>query len=170
MKIRNKNEAAKIEPQMAPMIDVVFQLLIFFMLTLKIVEPEGDFSINMPVAAQASNAIPEQNLPPLKVQLTAQANGELASLKFNGSDLGTGTAAFERLNGLILKAIGRPGNPLTEEQEVEIEADYNLNYEYVISAVGAVSGRMQKTSDGKMKMIRYIQNINFAPARNKPGA
>ncbi len=42
-----KNE--KIEPQMAPMIDVVFQLLIFFMLTLKITSPEGDFNINMPL-------------------------------------------------------------------------------------------------------------------------
>ncbi|MCP4175481.1 MAG: biopolymer transporter ExbD, partial [Fuerstiella sp.] len=47
MKIRNRNEGGeKIEVQMAPMIDVVFQLLIFFMLTLKIIEPEGNFDIN----------------------------------------------------------------------------------------------------------------------------
>ena len=49
MKFRGHREQEKIEAQMAPMIDVVFQLLIFFMLTLKIVEPEGDFMVNMPI-------------------------------------------------------------------------------------------------------------------------
>ncbi|MEZ6121857.1 MAG: biopolymer transporter ExbD [Planctomycetaceae bacterium] len=50
MKLRNRNPGnAKIAVDMSAMIDVVFQLLIFFMLTLKIVEPEGDFDINMPL-------------------------------------------------------------------------------------------------------------------------
>ena len=58
MKFRNTNkEVEKIEPQMAPMIDIVFQLLIFFMLTLKIVEPEGDFSINMPLGKPMQQSI-----------------------------------------------------------------------------------------------------------------
>ena len=47
MKIRNRHPTAdRIVSQMTPMIDVVFQLLIFFMLTLKIIEPEGNFDIN----------------------------------------------------------------------------------------------------------------------------
>ena len=55
MKIRSRSgDGEKIETQMAPMIDVVFQLLIFFMLTLKIIEPEGDFSISMPLGQAAS--------------------------------------------------------------------------------------------------------------------
>ena len=53
MQFRNQKTAEKIEPQMAPMIDVVFLLLIFFMCTLKIISPEGDFNINMPAVAQA---------------------------------------------------------------------------------------------------------------------
>ena len=43
---------------MTPMIDVVFQLLIFFMLTLKILEPEGNFDINMPVSGQPTPGAP----------------------------------------------------------------------------------------------------------------
>ena len=32
---------------MTPMIDVVFQLMIFFMLTFNIIAPEGDFDVRM---------------------------------------------------------------------------------------------------------------------------
>ena len=60
MKLRHKGEAEKIETQMAPMIDVVFQLLIFFMLTLKILAPEGDFNINMPIGQAQADEESEQ--------------------------------------------------------------------------------------------------------------
>jgi biopolymer transport protein ExbD len=52
MKVRNsggKNE--KVEIPMTPMIDIVFQLLVFFIMTFKIVSQEGDFNIKMPLAA-----------------------------------------------------------------------------------------------------------------------
>ncbi len=51
MKIRNTHRPEKIELQMTPMIDIVFQLLIFFIMTFKIVEVEGDFNIKMPASA-----------------------------------------------------------------------------------------------------------------------
>ncbi len=44
----------KIELQMTPMIDVVFQLLIFFMFTFKIATQEGDFNVKMPIAGGAA--------------------------------------------------------------------------------------------------------------------
>ena len=72
MQFRNQKKPEKIEPQMAPMIDVVFLLLIFFMLTLKIISPEGDFNINMPAVAQAQPE-PPKLLPDFKVRLLADA-------------------------------------------------------------------------------------------------
>ena len=41
----------KIELQMTPMIDIVFQLLVFFIMTFKIVAQEGDFNVKMPLAS-----------------------------------------------------------------------------------------------------------------------
>ena len=38
---------------MTPMIDMVFQLLIFFILTLNIVDPEGDFNLRLPKPGSA---------------------------------------------------------------------------------------------------------------------
>lgn len=167
MKIRNRTGTVKIEAQMAPMIDVVFQLLIFFMLTLKIIEPEGDFDINMPIGAPSQSAVTDAELPPFRVRMEASPNsGELQQLYFNGNALGTGRGAFALLNEEILKSVNAlkatgPGN--LDKQEVEIDPDYNLNYEYIISAISACSGKMVEG-----RMVRYISRIKFAPIRSRP--
>jgi biopolymer transport protein ExbD len=87
MKFRNTDHAAeKIEPQMAPMIDVVFQLLIFFMLTLKIVEPEGDFSINMPQGRPKPDPTKQEvKIQPLVIEMRANPDGSLKSLQFGSN-------------------------------------------------------------------------------------
>ena len=157
MRVRGKSDSEKIEPPMAPMIDVVFQLLIFFMLTLKIIEPEGNFNVNMPINSKPTTT---QDIPQidLKVKLQATESGELAMVSLCQQQLGNGTQAFQRLNSEILRMIGRPGNPLTEDMEVEIDADYNLHFQYVISAISACTGRLGE----KGNVVRYVEKIKFA--------
>lgn len=163
MKLRTRNpDGDKIEMQMSSMIDVVFQLLIFFMLTLKIIEPEGDFDINMPLGAPAQSSV-EPDLPPLKVRMIADANGQLAQLTFNGREMGRGSEAFQRLNLEVLKsvnALSAAGPGTVDKQEVEIDPDYGLDYSNIIAAIGACSGKLENK-----KMIRYISRIKFAPIR-----
>ena len=162
MKVRGsgkKNE--KIEPQMAPMIDVVFQLLIFFILTLKIVAQEGDFNINMPIGQSSSTADPNS---PIHVHLVANNDGSLRNVLYNNSPLGVGEQAYLNLNDKIRDAVGfRNGKPFNTDVEVEIKADYNLHYRYTIRAVSACTGTMQKTADGEMQLFRYVEKIKFAP-------
>jgi len=165
MKIRQTTDVEKIEPQMAPMIDVVFQLLIFFMLTLKVVEAEGDFNINMPIGAP-SQASSDLTLPDIKVKLRANADGSLSQLSLGQRNLGRDAGVFRRLNNEILKMIGHPGNPLTKDMEVEIDADYDLQYQYVIQAVSACTGRLGKNG----AIIRYVEKIKFAPPKTKGGS
>ncbi len=153
----------KIEMQITPMIDVVFLLLIFFMLTLKIVEPEGDFQINMPIAAPEQSEETEIELPDIRIRLVANSDGSLKQILFGERSLGTGKAAFQKLNREILKIIGFPGNPETAESEVEIDADFNLHYENIVSAVSACSGSLK---DGQI--VRYIEKIKFARQRPSP--
>lgn len=165
MKIRGEGrKAEKIEPQMAPMIDVVFQLLIFFMLTLKIVEPEGSFNINMPIGAP-SQSDPDQVFPPIKVRLLANSDGSLGQLMVGQTPLGNDASAFDRLNSQVVSMIGSPGSSFAEDIEVEIDPDYNLDFEHVISAVSACTGRLGEQG----QIIRYVEKIKFAPPR-EPGA
>lgn len=164
MKLRNRVTAAKIQLDMTPMIDVVFQLMIFFMCTLKVVEPEGDFDISMPLGAPGAAADTEAELPPFKVRLEADQTGELKSLLFNGTNLGSGDQAFARLNNQVreaMRSLEAIGPSQKENQEVEIDPDYNLHYRYIIASIGACSGTLGQNGIP----VRYLSKIKFAPRR-----
>ena len=64
MNIEKKGPEAKVEMQMTPMIDIVFQLLTFFIMSFKIVAAEGDFDIKMPLAARARDCRPKTSCRP----------------------------------------------------------------------------------------------------------
>jgi biopolymer transport protein ExbD len=164
MKIKQQ-EPASLQQQTTPMIDVTFQLLTFFMFTLKIVGPEGDFNINMP--PPGAGAAKSEVLPDIKVRLVATPDGELASLRLGERQLGNDPGAFQRLNNEILKLIGGANSARSKEVEVEIDADYHLNFDFVVKAIGACTGRL--APDGKT-IIRYVEKIKFAPPKTNPEA
>ena len=86
---RNTNEFGI---DMTPMIDVVFQLLSFFVMSFKIVVQEGDFNIKMPLAAPREGLPDDNSLPPLKVRMTAAGAGDLANISLNENQFGTSAA------------------------------------------------------------------------------
>ena len=160
MKLRNRSSGpTKVEIPMAPMIDIVFQLLIFFMLNLKIVAPEGNFNINMPIGVPSSNTS-DTNLPDIKVGLRSDKDGLLTQVTLGSKNLGNDDTAFERLNKEILSIIGRPGNPLTKDVEVEIDADFETQYRYVVKTISKCTGRYDPQSK---QVARYVEKIKFAP-------
>jgi biopolymer transport protein ExbD len=53
MRIRHTDHREQVSLQMTPMIDIVFQLMVFFVFTFKIALPEGDFNVRMPAQAGA---------------------------------------------------------------------------------------------------------------------
>ena len=89
---------------------IVFLLLVFFVMTFKIVELEGDFSIRMPLAGDGAAADPTDL--PLKLRLRADANGSLTSMSLNEINLGTD---FDQLRANVVSLIGT-GAP-TEGEE-----------------------------------------------------
>jgi biopolymer transport protein ExbD len=163
--VRKESAPTKVEIPMAPMIDIVFQLLIFFMLNLKIVAAEGNFDVNMPLGAPGQPK--DMALPDIKVGLRSDADGNLTQLTIGQRNLGNDDAAFDRLNAEILKIIVRPGNPLTKEIEVEIDADYELHYKYIIRAVSKCTGRLDSQTK---QIVRYVEKIKFAPPRKPKDA
>lgn len=158
MKIRHTGRDDKIELQMTPMIDIVFQLNIFFLFTFKIVLPEGDFNVQMPSAAASRPAEPSE-LPPLRLVLRAAPTGELADLQLSGRSFGNGRDAFAQLQNYIRTQVVAGGGG-SEEQEVEIDADYNLNYDYVVRAITAVTGYIEGGQPHKL-----IEKIKFTPPK-----
>ena len=165
MKVRHNKGGGdeKIELQMTPMIDIVFQLLVFFIMTFKIVSQEGDFNIKMPLAAPAAGAPDELQIPPIKVRLRAGGGGLLAGMSLNERGVGTMEALRLEIIGLIGDERG-PGT-IQETAEVELDCDYGLRYEHVIQAITAVSGYIDETGN----VVKLVEKIKFAPPRQASG-
>ena len=153
------SEPVRMQLPLAPMIDVGFQLLIFFLLNLRMISPEGNFNLNMPISAPTTE-IADRTLPEIKVSLRSDRDGKLTQLAIGSKSLGNDDAAFERLNQEILTMIGRPGNPLSKEIEIEIDADFETQYQYVIKAISKCTGRVDPDT---RQMARYVEKIKFAP-------
>jgi biopolymer transport protein ExbD len=160
MKIAKSGEAEKLEMNMTPMIDVCFQLIIFFMLSLRLYSPEGDFSIKMPIAAPQQGLPDETQVPPIKIRLQADKHGNLASMQMGQRTLKSFQSLREEIRDVA--SLDRGPAATTTNAEVELDCDYNLKFEYVVSALTAISGYV---ADDKQTIMRMIEKIKFAPPR-----
>ena len=171
MKIRGKSsdKNEKIELQMTPMIDIVFQLLVFFIMTFNVVAQEGDFNIRMPAIGAPQDQLEDIEKQTLKVRMRADAAGNLKELKLDDAVLTTGGNPFANLHNRILSKVQDAGGPdeAANLLEVEFECDYDLKYNNVIEAITAVSGSRARDSD---KISKLIENIKFAEPKKKPGS
>ena len=164
MKVRNvqRHGEEQVELQMTPMIDIVFQLLVFFIMTFKIVSPEGDFNIKMPLAAPSEGIPDDSQLPPIKVTLRADGEGDLAGVQMGTVTLGK--QPFRELHEQIREIVGDETGPgsVAESTEVELDCDYQLKFKFVIDAITAVSGYIDPETRG---IVKIIEKIKFSPPR-----
>lgn len=135
--VRTVPNAAAIQLQMTSMIDIVFLLLVFFVMTFKIAIPEGDFQIHMatPGCGPAElEATPEV----IRVRLRAAADGSLSGIEAEQQKL----ASFTDLRRLVLSLTGSSGGPAAQRSapEIEFEADPSLDYQHLMAALTAVKG------------------------------
>ena len=157
MKIRRRGTVDKVEQQMTPMIDIVFQLLTFFLMSFRIATQEGDFNIKMPLAG--GGGPPTDPLPPIKIRLTAAPGGALSGIQIGERPLGS----FGALHDEVMAIVG--GNTqMASQVEVELDCDYGLKYENVVHAITAVSGHL----DDAGHLVKLVEKIKFAPPRPGP--
>jgi biopolymer transport protein ExbD len=151
---------------MTPMIDVVFQLLIFFCLTFKVIAPEGDFTVKMP---RPGNPPKPDDRPdqPLDVRLVANASGQLAQvfvgergIPVDAADASSVRAAMAVLRQEAIFYVGEPGPDAKREGEVVIDADPQLHYRFIIDAVTHVSGYKQGEA-----IVKLLEKVRFKPPK-----
>ena len=152
---------------MTPMIDIVFQLLVFFIMTFKVVTMEGDFKVKMPIASNEAQNMEEVFPTVLTVKISAGANGGVTNVSVDTA--GADPQSYDDANWpaslttYVSKAISGEGDPSTaEDTEVEFDIDYGLRYTHTVKAIESVSGVIQP--DGTVKKL--IEKIKF---KNKKG-
>jgi len=131
---------------MTPMIDVVFLLLTFFVLTFRIIVPEGDFNIQMSSMGQAQPDVTDADS--VLVRLYANEDGLLSEIQLNDTKI----EDFNVLRQSVLAIALR--NPTVE---VVLHPDEHLHYEHLLQAITAVNGEVR----GK-QIVKIVDNIKFA--------
>lgn len=126
------------------MIDVVFLLLVFFVMTFRITPQEGEFAMagSQVVGNERSAVLADL---PLTLRLRAKPNGELLAIGLNGREV----AGFAELQ---LRLIGlREERPL-EGIAMTIDCDSNLKYQHVIEALDYVTA-YQDANGQKQQLV-----------------
>lgn len=146
------------ESAMTPMIDVVFQLLAFFILTFRVVSPEGDFGVTMPAVAP-SKVVDQPLEETLQVRLVADSDGKLADIAVNRRSLGPDVTALHRY---VLDAVGVAGpSALRLDVDAELDFDPGLRYEHAMAALTAISAYRDATGNSAV----LIERVKFARPR-----
>ena len=151
----------KVDIQMTPMIDIVFQLMAFFLMTFKVAATEGDFNLKLPKAERSAGAANTQT-EMITIKLRSTANGELASLQIEAGAPMNGKAIpspFRRLREFIEIKVDNARKAGQEEPEIQIDADDLLRYENIINTVEAVSAT--RGPDGSFQQL--AKKVKFAP-------
>ncbi len=128
-------------PNMTPMIDIVFQLLIFFLLSFNLPDPEGALRMQLPKRGTASAPAPLVE----EIRVTIRRAGEACDVRVDRAPAGSmragGGAENRRTAGAAadlaarILAAGASGAP------VVVDAGGDCPYEVVLGVVDALAAR-----------------------------
>ena len=129
MRLRKK-DVQTVEMQMGPMIDMVFLLLVFFMVSAKPVKQESDINIGLPgtVAQEEALEIPDEQ----RIQI--QPNGQVVL-----NDQPMDSPASAEMPALLstLKRFKESADSNKSEALITIEADDAANHERIVQVLNA---------------------------------
>lgn len=149
----------KVDIQMTPMIDIVFQLMAFFLMTFQVATVEGDFQLKLP---KSPPVIGERGPETIELRLRGDAVGHLAELSYPG-DTPHGRRpspeTFRRLRAFVAGKVAAAHAAGQEEPKVRITADDALRYAHIIAAVDAVSA----TVDESGRHRQLAKKVSFGP-------
>ena len=146
---------------MTSMIDVVFLLLSFFIITFKVVDQEGELGIKMPVTGGhipvAAN-IEDVPMEPIRVRLHANPDGSLRDIQVGNQHFGQNMELLQQHVRQLLGDLIVGGEP--SKWEAELDCDPNLDYQHTITAMTKIRGYLQNN-----QVTPLIEKIKFAPRR-----
>jgi biopolymer transport protein ExbD len=152
------SDPEEIKINMTAMIDIVFQLLVFFIMTFKVVAMEGDFNIKMPLASESADSLDEELPDLITVRLDAGENGNISSITVDDSEILREATMFSDLTSIVEERLAAEGDPeQTAETEVEFDIDYNLKYSFTVKAIAAVSGKVLPDGEGIKTLIKKVK-------------
>ena len=139
--------------QMSSMIDIVFLLLVFFVMTFRITSQEGDFGLEATEVTGNARAAATTNLP-LLLKLDSTPGGDLNAMSLNGERV----AGFDELQ---TRLIDLETDGALQDVVMTLDCDSHLKYENVIAALDHVTA--YRDAVGQLKPL--VASTRFATRR-----
>lgn len=133
----------KTEMQITPLIDVVFLLLIYFMVTASLIKKEADLSFMLPAKVDT----PEPISLPIEVLIDISAGGEVS---INGIIYGSGGQTTELVNQL--RSFRAAAEASKSELVVNILPDNDAIHAYIVRVMDACAEADVKNVSFSMTM------------------
>lgn len=145
------------------LIDVVFLLLVFFMLTLRIVEPEGELRASYEPEHDVNATGETICFDAIDVRLRADAIGALQDVQLGGTSLGAGETGIERLRSRMRKLFSDDNahRDLLDNLKIRLRIDSNLDYQHAVSVISACTGDARRVG-ANLEIVRYGTQVVFA--------
>jgi biopolymer transport protein ExbD len=130
-----KSSAIVAALDMTPLIDIVFQLLIFFVMTFRFAEQETEFQIKFPRTA-VGHAFQQTPLPPLRLAVSADSQGKVAALTLNGETM----SSFAEVTQRLAMVLNQSEFGIAQDTDIELACSAELKHSEAIRALDAVTG------------------------------
>lgn len=129
----------EIELQLTSMIDVIFQLLIYFVITANFQIDEGTIIATLP--GNASDSPQEQDLdPPVVIELTSGDDGVTYTLTVDGQRMDEGVS---QLSGYLVGQVN--GGQIAIDDQVQIKPQGIVRWQHVVNVFNAcVSAKLEQ--------------------------
>lgn len=145
---RGGGSGEEVEGGMTSMLDLIFNILAYFVVTFNPPKPEKNFDVALPPVkiekndAQSSSeeaALPDEDeelMEEVRITLNAGPNGSLARISVQGKEVAGGIPALARQLQVVTSAM-KVGDGGESVEAAQIVASPKLKYAYVVQAVDA---------------------------------
>ena len=131
----------KMQPPMTPMIDVTFQLLLFFLLTCEFRESEGNIPGTLPAKGNIVQDV-QQTPPPEPITIQIRASADRASASYEMTGVPIMITSAQELFQLLKQRQDQLGS---DEVPIVILPNEDVPWEFVVEAFNqAVRARYRK--------------------------
>lgn len=122
-------------PNLAPMVDVVMVILVFFMLGARVAVEEGALPTELPSQVGPGGGASVTIIPTIHIALLESPDGHGCRIYIMDTQVPDGS--FNTLRAVLQEKREEGANP---DGRILIEASPNVEYQYVISAMDACVG------------------------------
>jgi biopolymer transport protein ExbD len=123
----------KMELNMTPMIDVVFQLLIYFIITCEFVAGEGILTATMPAGTGSADDIPKLEQ---QIKILVSSRGE-TGYRIDIDKSPTAPSTFGDLGKALEGMLEKNGGPFTTDNPIVIQPGGDVRWNHVVNAFNA---------------------------------